>query len=64
VKLLSAEIYGANKPTGKPDAPLAGSAASTTVTCQPRRAKLCATQAPAIPAPITTQLAIVVCQDN
>jgi hypothetical protein len=59
VKLLSAETYGANKPTGKPEAPLAGlAAASTTVTCQPRLAKLCAAHAPAMPAPITTQCAM------
>ena len=56
--LSSGETCAANTPAGNPDAPAAGVlAASITVTCQPRRAKLAATAAPARPAPTTTQRA-------
>jgi len=52
--LSSAEIWGTTKPTGRPDAPAAACAASSkTWTCQPLRAKACATLAPDRPAPIT-----------
>ena len=55
-RLSSGEKCGASMPTGSPDAPAAGrSAASSTVTAQPRRDRLAAAAAPASPAPITTQ---------
>ena len=54
--LSSGDTCGTTKPAGKPDAPWAGSGfASSTCTCQPRRARLLATAAPANPPPITTQ---------
>ena len=54
--LSSGDTWGANTPAGRADAPAAGSAAwSSTVTCQPRRAKLAAAAAPAMPPPITMQ---------
>ena len=54
--LSSGDTWGANTPAGRADAPAAGSRAwSSTVTCQPRRARLAAVAAPAIPPPITTQ---------
>ena len=56
--LSSGEVCGTSSPAGKLDAPLAGSlAASSTVTAQPRLARLLATAAPARPAPITTHVA-------
>ena len=56
--LSSGETWAANTPAGNPDAPAAGAlAASSTVTSQPRRARLAATAAPARPAPITMQRA-------
>ena len=56
--LSSGETCAANTPAGNPDAPVAGAlAASSTVTCQLRRARLAATAAPAKPAPITMQRA-------
>jgi len=51
--LSSCEVCGATTPTGKPDAPDAGSLpASSTVTCQPRSANARAVPAPAMPAPM------------
>ena len=56
-RLSSGDTCGTKRPAGKLDAPLAGaSAASSTVTRQPRRAKLAATALPARPAPMTMQL--------
>ena len=55
--LSSCEVCGATTPTGKPEAPAAGSApASSTVTCQPRSAKARAVPAPAMPAPMMVTL--------
>ena len=52
----SGDTCGATTPAGSPDAPVAGSSAwSSTVTRQPRWARLYATDAPARPAPTTTQ---------
>ena len=56
-RLSSGDVCGTSSPAGRLDAPLAGAlAVSTTVTAQPRRARLLATAAPARPAPMTTQL--------
>jgi hypothetical protein len=55
--LSSCEVCGATTPTGKPDAPEAGSLpASSTVTCQPRSAKARAVPAPAMPDPMMVTL--------
>ncbi|MPN41599.1 hypothetical protein SDC9_189153 [bioreactor metagenome] len=54
--LSSGETCGANTPAGSPDAPAAGPCASSTVTCQPRRAMLAAQALPARPAPMIRQL--------
>ena len=55
--LSSGDMCGTSRPAGRLEAPLAAWLAwSSTVTCQPRRARLAATALPARPAPTTTQV--------